>query len=86
MLPSTSCFLYNTITLQPHILWSDSGIFPAEIQSVIRVHESVGKLLSLSLEDISSKFIRDRIVRCFFLLRKRCSVAAEVSAEKTQCL
>lgn len=44
-------FFYNTITLHPHMLWSDSGIFPAEIQSAIRVHENVDTL-SFSLKDI----------------------------------
>lgn len=44
-------FFKNTITLHPHILWSDSGIFPAEIKSAIRLHENVGTL-TFSLEDI----------------------------------
>lgn len=46
-----SIFFYNTITLHPHMLRSDSGIFPAEIQSAIRVHGSVGTL-TFSLKDI----------------------------------
>lgn len=54
MLPLTLYFS-TTITLHPHILWFDNGIFPAEIQFAISVpvHENVGTL-TFCLKDISS--------------------------------